>query len=56
MKKKIEQVIIYINECNKDNIEIAYMEPEELNKIYMIGRYLWTISFITILLYYITTF
>ena len=56
VKKKIEQVIIYINECNKDNIEIAYMEPEELNKIYMIGRYLWTISFITILLYYITKF
>ena len=34
---------------NKDNIEIAYMEPEELNKIYILTKYIWSISFILIL-------
>ena len=56
VKKKLDQVIKYLNECNKDNIEIAYMEPEELNKIYILTRYLWVIIFIIILLYYITKF
>lgn len=56
VKKKIDQVIKYLSECNKDNIEIAYMEPEELIKIYFLSRYLWVISFIIILLYYITKF
>jgi len=56
VKKKLDQLIKYLNECNKDNIEIAYMEPEELNKIYIFIRYLWVISFIIILLYYITKF
>ena len=56
VKNKLNQVIKYINESNKDNIEIAYMEQEELNKIYILVRYLWVISFILILLYYIAKF
>ena len=56
VKKKFEQVLKYINECNKDIIEIVYMEAEELEKIYIIARYLWSISFIIILLFYIAKF
>jgi len=56
VKNKINQVIKYINECNKDNLEIAYLEQEELNKIYLVARYLWVISFILILIYYIAKF
>jgi hypothetical protein len=56
VKNKLDQVIKYINEINKDNIEIAYMEPEELDKIYIMSRYLWVTSFILILLFYITKF
>lgn len=56
VKNKLNQVIKYIKECNRDNIEIAYMEQEELNKIYVLTRYLWVISFILILLYYIAKF
>ena len=52
VKNKLDQVIKYINEINKDNIEIAYMEPEELDKIYIMSRYLWVTSFILILLFY----
>ena len=56
VKKKLDQVIKFLNECNKDNIEIAYMEPEELIKIYIYSRFLWVVSFIIILLFYITKF
>ena len=56
VSNKINQVIKYLSECNKDNIEIAYMEPEELNKIYILMRFLWSLSFIIILLFYITKF
>ena len=56
VSNKINQVIKYLSECNKDTIEIAYMEPEELNKIYVLIRYIWSISFICIILFYITKF
>ena len=32
------------------------MEPEELNKIYILTKYIWSISFILILLFYIAKF
>ena len=56
VSNKINQVIKYLSESNKDTIEIAYMEPEELNKIYVLIRYIWSISFICIILFYITKF
>ena len=56
VKNKMDQVLKYLCEINKDNIEIAYMEPEELIKIYTLSRYLWVISFILILLIYIAKF
>ena len=57
VSNKINQIIKYLNESNnKDNIEIAYMEPEELNKIYILTKYIWSISFILILLFYIAKF
>jgi len=57
VSNKINQIIKFLNESNnKDNIELAYMEPEELIKIYILTRYIWSISFILILLFYISKF
>ena len=56
VKNKIEKVIKYLSENNKDNIEIAYMEPEELNRIYVLIKNLWLINFILILIFYIIRF
>ena len=56
VKNKIEKVIKYLSENNKDNIEIAYMEPEELNRIYVLIKNLWLIIFILILIFYIIRF
>ena len=47
----------YLSENNsKDNIEIAYMEQEELIRIYKIIRSVWSFSFIYILIFYIIKF
>jgi hypothetical protein len=56
VKNKIEKVIQYLNENNKDNIEIAYMEPDELSRIYTLIRKLWLINFIITLIFYIIKF
>ena len=56
VKNKIEKIIKYLSENNKDNIEIAYMEPEELNRIYVLIKNLWLINFILILIFYIIRF
>ena len=56
VKNKIEKVIQYLNENNKDNIEIAYMEPDELSRIYALIRKLWLINFIITLIFYIIKF
>ena len=56
VKNKINNVIKFLNDCNKDNIEIAYMEPEELSKIYRIIRNLWLVNFVLFLIFYIIKF
>ena len=56
VKNKIEKVIQYLNENNRDNIEIAYMEPEELSRVYILIRYLWLSNFIFTLMFYIIKF
>ena len=56
IKKKIEELLNYLKENSKDNIEIPYMEPEELFRVYLVIRHLWNISFIFGLLYYIFKF
>ena len=56
VKNKIEKVIQYLSENNKDNIEIAYMEPDELSRIYTLMRKLWLINFIITLIFYIIKF
>lgn len=57
VKKKIDKVIQYLNENNnKDNIEIAYMEPEELSYIYTLIRGIWSFSFVFMLIFYILRF
>ena len=56
VKNKIEKVIQYLSENNKDNIEIAYMEPDELSRIYTLMRKLWLIDFVVTLIFYIIKF
>jgi len=57
VKKRIDKVIIYLGEnTNKDNIEIAYMEPEELSYIFNLIRGLWSFSFVFLLIFYILKF
>jgi len=57
IRNKILQVIKYIEENNnKDNIQIAFMEPSELSRIYIIIKKLWSVNFIFILIYYIIKF
>lgn len=57
VKNKIDKLIEYLSENNsKDNIEIAYMEQEELIRIYKIIRSIWSFSFIYILIFYIIKF
>ena len=56
VKNKIINLIKYLNDGNKDNIEIAYMEPEELSKIYRIIRNLWLVNFVLFLIFYIIKF
>jgi hypothetical protein len=57
VKKRIDKVIKYLEENNnKDNIEIAYMEPEELCYIFKLIRRLWSFSFVLILIFYILKF
>ena len=57
VKKRIDKVIKYLEENNnKDNIEIAYMEPEELSYIFNLIRGLWSFSFVFLLIFYILKF
>ena len=56
VKNKIEKVIQYLNENNRDNIEIAYMEPEELSRVYILIKHLWLSNFIFTLNFYIIKF
>ena len=56
VKNKINKVIQYINENNKDTIEIAYMEPEELIRIYSILKNLWLLNFLLFLGFFILKF
>jgi len=57
VKKRIDKVIKYLEENNnKDNIEIAYMEPEELSYIFNLIRRLWSFSFVFMLIFYILKF
>ena len=56
VKNKIDQILLLLNENNKDIIEIAFMEPEELTQIYMIISNLWFVTFFFIIFFYIVTF
>ena len=57
VKKRIDKVIKYLEENNnKDNIEIAYMEPEELIYIFNLIKGLWSFSFVFMLIFYILKF
>ena len=58
VKNKINKVLQYLteNNHNKDIIEIAYMETEELIRIYNLLKNLWYINFVFILLFYIIKF
>ena len=58
VKNKINKVLQYLteNNNNKDIIEIAYMESEELIRIYNLLKNLWYINFVFILLFYIIKF
>ena len=57
VSNKINQIIKYLSESNnKDIIEVAFMEQEELNNIYISIRFVWSLSFILILLFYIAKF
>ena len=56
VKNKIVNLIKHLNENNRDIIEIAYMEPDELSRIYEIMSKLWFINFSFFLLFYIIKF
>ena len=58
VKNKINKVLQYLtdNNHNKDIIEIAYMESEELIRIYSLLKNLWFINFAFILSFYIIKF
>ena len=56
IKNKINKVIKYLNQNNKDIIEIGYMEPEELTRIYKLTKKLWFINFSLLLIFYILKF
>ena len=58
VKNKIIKVLQYLteNNHNKDIIEIAYMETEELIRIYNLLKNLWYINFVFILSFYIIKF
>ena len=56
IKKKIEELLNFLQENSKINIEIPNMEPEELFRVYLVIKHLWNISFIFGLLYYIFKF
>jgi hypothetical protein len=45
VKNKIVNLIKHLNENNRDIIEIAYMEPDELSRVYEIMSKLWFINF-----------
>jgi Na+-transporting methylmalonyl-CoA/oxaloacetate decarboxylase gamma subunit len=56
VKNKIVNLIKHLNENNRDIIEIAYMEPDELSRVYEIMSKLWFINFSFFLLFYIIKF
>ena len=56
IKNKINKVIQYINESNKDIIEIAYMEQEDLIRIYRLLKNLWDANFFFGLIFYVVRF
>ena len=58
VKNKINKTIQYLSENNnnKDIIEIAYMDTDELIKIYNLLNNLWFINFIFVLSFYIIKF
>ena len=56
VKNKIVNLIKHLNENNRDIIEISYMEPDELSRVYEIMSKLWFINFSFFLLFYIIKF
>ena len=56
IKYKINKVIKYLKDNEKENITIPYTEPEEIGRIYSLALRVWNVNFVLFLIFYILKF